>query len=107
MSWIDLEDLVQIILLAIADDSISGAINCVAPEPVRNREFTRQLAAAVHRPTAPPIPAALIRLLYGEMGQALLLQGPKVLPTKLLESGYRFLRPSLKAALQHQVNSNR
>ncbi len=106
MSWIDLEDLVQIILLAIADDSISGAINCVAPEPVRNRDFTRLLAASVHRPAAPPIPAPLIRLLYGEMGQALLLEGPKVIPTKLLDSGYRFLRPSLKAALKHQVNSN-
>ncbi|MEE2883248.1 MAG: TIGR01777 family oxidoreductase [Planctomycetota bacterium] len=103
MSWIDLEDLVQIIRFVLEDQSIEGSLNCTAPHSVRNVDFTRTLAAALRRPVAPPIPGPIIRLLLGEMGQSLILDGQRVAPTRLLDLGYRFTSPDLPAALRHQL----
>ncbi|MDE0960048.1 MAG: TIGR01777 family oxidoreductase [Planctomycetota bacterium] len=103
ISWIDLQDLIRIVLLAIEDPKIDGALNCVAPGAVRNIDFTNTLAAALNRPVAPPIPGFIIRMLWGEMGQALLLEGPRVTPARLDAIGFRFLSPDLPSALRNQL----
>jgi len=99
MSWITLDDLVGVIQHAIANDSLSGALNTVAPGPVTNAQFTRALGHTLHRPTILPMPAFMVRLIFGEMGEALLLGSQRVDCGKLLASGFKFRHPELKPAL--------
>ena len=100
MSWITLDDLVGVIQHALAADSLRGPVNTVAPNPVTNAEFTRALGEALHRPTIFPLPAFMVRLIFGEMGDALLLSSQRVDCGKLLASGYRFRHAELKPALE-------
>ena len=99
-SWIALEDVVRIIELALALDALAGPVNAVAPAPVTNREFTRALGRVLRRPTLAPLPAFAVRLLLGEMGQALLLDSARVLPRRLERTGFRFRHPDLDGALR-------
>lgn len=99
MSWVTLDDLVGAILHAIGHDTIVGPMNGVAPNPVRNRDFTRALGHALGRPAVLPVPAFAIRLAMGEMGPALLLSSARVQPKVLLDSGYTFQHPTLPKAL--------
>ena len=101
MSWISLDDEVSIIRYLIDNQTISGSVNLVSPNPVSNREFTKTLGKVLKRPTILPIPAFAVRLLFGEMGDALLLSSTRVYPRKLLESGYEFKHPTLDAALRN------
>ncbi|MDB4971716.1 MAG: hypothetical protein JWN48_57 [Myxococcaceae bacterium] len=97
MSWIALEDALRAILHCIEDTTLSGAVNVCAPAPVSNAEFTRLLAKALHRPTLFSVPGPLARLALGEMADGALLSGVYALPSKLLESGFRFEQPELQA----------
>jgi uncharacterized protein (TIGR01777 family) len=99
MSWITLEDVVAILRRTLQDDALRGAVAVVAPEPVRNVEFTRWLAKAMHRPAIFTAPAFALRLAMGEMADALLLEGQRVVPQKLQQQGYQFLHPNLSEAL--------
>jgi hypothetical protein len=99
-SWIALEDVVRVIELAIALESLAGPVNAVAPAPVTNREFTRALGRVLGRPTLLPLPAFAVRLLLGEMGQALLLDSARVLPRRLERAGFRFRHHALEGALR-------
>ena len=99
MSWIHLDDIVGLIIHAIAMDSVEGPLNATAPHPVRNAEFTRALGHALHRPTFLCVPAPLLRLALGQMAEELLLGGQKVLPKKAEETGYQFLYPRIEQAL--------
>ena len=101
MSWIALDDVVDGIQFALANDSIRGPVNFVAPVPVTNAEFTKTLGKALSRPTIFPIPAFAIKLLFGEMGEALLLGGQRVAPERLVARGYEFSYPQLEQALAH------
>jgi uncharacterized protein (TIGR01777 family) len=101
MSWIALDDVVNAIQYVIVNSSLMGPINFVAPNPVRNAEFTKALGRALSRPTFFPIPAFGVRLAFGEMGEALLLSSQRVKPEKLSESGFEFKHPTLAAALAH------
>lgn len=103
MSWIDLDDLVQIILRVLKDDQLSGPINCTAPGAVRNEDFTTILAARLGRPVAPRVPALALNILYGEMGQALVIDGARVLPKRLEAAGYQFRHPDLPSCLRNQI----
>ena len=103
MSWIDLDDLLQIILRALRDDQLSGPINCTAPGAVRNEDFTTILASKLGRPVAPRVPALALNTLYGEMGQALVVDGARVVPQKLEACGYRFRHPDLPSCLRNQL----
>ena len=106
MSWIALEDILEIIRFAIATEPVAGVVNAVAPNPVRNAEFTRELASALHRPALFPAPAFALRLALGrEFAQALLLSSQRVLPKKLEQLGYRFSLPELKPALHAILRS--
>lgn len=100
MSFVALDDVVRIIQHAIATPSLSGPVNTVSPSPVRNAEFTKTLGKVLHRPTVLPVPAPIVRLLLGEMGEALLLSSARVRPAKLEGSGFRFLHPELEGALR-------
>ena len=103
MSWVDLDDLIQIILFSLHNQKIKGPINCTAPGAVRNEDFTTILAAKLRRPVAPRVPALALKVLYGEMGQALIINGARVLPTKLEAAGYRFRHPDLPSCLRNQL----
>jgi uncharacterized protein (TIGR01777 family) len=99
MSWLTLKETVSIIQFALATSGLTGPVNAVAPNPVRNSEFTGVLAKTLHRPALFPAPAFALRLALGEMADALLLVSQKVIPSKLADSGYPFLQPSLAGAL--------
>jgi uncharacterized protein (TIGR01777 family) len=100
MSWITLDDVVGVIQHALAGESLRGPVNTVAPHPVTNAEFTRALGEALHRPTIFPLPVFMVRLVFGEMGEALLLSSQRVDGGKLLASGFRFRYPELQPALE-------
>jgi uncharacterized protein (TIGR01777 family) len=106
-SWIELTDLVRVIEVCLALDALAGPVNAVAPAPVTNREFTRVLGRVLGRPTFVPLPALAVRLLLGEMGQALLLDSARVLPRRLERAGFRFRRPDLEDALRAALASQR
>lgn len=101
MSWIALDDHVAILRRAAEDANYAGAINAVAPEAVTSAQFARVLGKVLRRPAFLPAPAAALRLLLGEMADALLLASTRVEPARLSALGYRFLYPSLEGALRH------
>lgn len=101
VSWIALNDVVGAILHVLMTESLRGAVNLVAPRPVRNREFTKTLGRVLRRPTRCAMPAFAARLLFGEMADALLLASTRVEPGQLNASGYAFRHPELEGALRH------
>ncbi len=90
ISWIGIRDLTEIVQFIIENESLSGPINVVTPTPVTNRVFSKTLGKVLNRPVIMPAPAFLVRLLFGEMADEMLLSSARVMPTRLLEAGYRF-----------------
>src|SRR5207342_3217772 len=88
MSWIHVDDLVALIIHGI-QKTVSGAVNGTAPNPVTNTVFTRELAAALHRPALFPAPAFALKLMLGEMSE-ILLGSQRVLPKAAESTGFRF-----------------
>ncbi|MBY0586208.1 TIGR01777 family oxidoreductase [bacterium] len=107
MSWISLTDAVSAIRHLIDHDHAEGTFHLVSPSPVTNREFTKTLGNVLHRPTLFPLPAGIARLLMGEMADGLLLSSARVLPSRLLEAGFRFKHPDLRSALVSILDPNR
>lgn len=101
MSWIHRGDLVSLIEFALTT-GLSGAVNATAPNPVRNSEFTAELAGLLHRPAFLPVPAFALRMAYGEMA-SVLLASQRVLPSAAQAAGFRFRYPELPAALAEAV----
>jgi uncharacterized protein (TIGR01777 family) len=101
MSWIALTDLVGAIIHALKTDSLHGPVNTVAPNPVTNAEFTKTLGHVLRRPTIFPMPAFAARLIFGQMADELLLASARVVPSKLLASGFVFHYPELEPALSN------
>jgi hypothetical protein len=101
MSWISADDLVGAVHHALTNDSISGAVNAVAPEPVTNRNFAAALGAALGRPTVLGVPASAIRLAFGAMADEAILASTRVTPSVLIETGYPFRHRALPEALRH------
>jgi uncharacterized protein len=101
MSWIALDDVAGAITHALVTDALQGPVNAVAPYPVTNREFTRTLGHVLGRPTVFPLPAFAVRLLLGEMADALLLASTRAEPKRLLATQYVFRYPELDGALRH------
>ena len=99
MSWITLEDVVVILELVLENENVRGAVNVVSPQPVRNEDFTLELAKALHRPALFPAPAWALSLVLGEMADALLLSSQRVEPAVLERFGYQFKHPDLRSAL--------
>jgi uncharacterized protein len=99
MPWTSLDDVIEILRLALEKGEVRGPINVSSPQPVQNAEFTKTLASVMHRPALFPAPAFALRLALGEMADALLLSSQRVFPKKLESLGYRFLHSDLKNAL--------
>ena len=99
-SWIHEQDLVDIFLYLIKEKTISGAVNCTAPNPVTNRELTQVLGEVLAKPTfMPAVPGFVMSLILGEFG-SVLLKGQRVVPKRLLDAGFRFSFPDLRSALK-------
>ena len=103
MSWIALEDHVRAMEHALATVGLHGPVNLVAPNPVMNAEFAATLGRVLGRPAIVPVPAFALELLYGEMARATILAGQRVLPKKLLRSGFHFAHPTLEEALRFEL----
>ncbi|MFI5003992.1 MAG: TIGR01777 family oxidoreductase [Solirubrobacterales bacterium] len=106
VSWIHVGDLVGMMRAALADERWSGPVNGTAPEPVTNRELSRALGRALHRPALLPVPGAALRALYGEMAQ-IVTTGARVLPAKPLMLGYEFRYPHVEEALRAALGERR
>ncbi len=100
MSWVALDDLIGIIHYVIANDTVTGPVNAVSPLPVTNHEFAKTLGRVLHRPTIAAVPSFVLKLAAGEMADEMILASARVIPQKLIESGYRFLYPDLEKALR-------
>jgi uncharacterized protein (TIGR01777 family) len=100
MSWIDLDDEIGAIRHILANETLRGPVNSVSPNPVTNAEFTKTLASVLSRPAIFPMPAFAARLVFGQMGDELLLGSQRVEPAKLTASGFVFQQPDLRGALE-------
>ena len=104
MSWIHIDDAVSLILLALENAALRGAVNATAPHPVTNDEFTRRLAGALHRPAIFPAPAFALKLALGEMSEVL-LDSQRVLPVAALATGFHFQYPELSVAFANILST--
>ena len=104
LSWIGMDDLLDVYHRALYDGRLSGPVNAVAPEPVRNADYTKALAEVLHRPAMVPVPSLGPKLLLGEQGaRELAAANQRVLPTKLESLGHRFRRSTITDALVHEL----
>jgi uncharacterized protein (TIGR01777 family) len=103
MSWIALEDWVRAVRFVANATSMSGPVNLVAPNPVRNAEFAQTLARVLGRPSFAPVPTFALELLFGEMAEATLLASQRVRARRLLEAGFEFRQLTLEQALRAGV----
>jgi uncharacterized protein (TIGR01777 family) len=102
-SWIHRDDMIALLLFLLDVQTISGPVNATAPNPVSHKILTKSLAKALSRPAFLPMPSWLVKILFGEASE-LLIEGQKVYPAKLLNSGYAFLYPELEPALNDILN---
>jgi uncharacterized protein (TIGR01777 family) len=105
MSWIALRDLIDLINFCLGEPTLVGPVNAVAPTPVRNEEFTRVLAALLHRPAFMTAPAAALRLALGEMADEMLLSSARISPHRAEQAGFHFRLPDLESALRFELFS--
>lgn len=98
MSWIQRHDLCRLVAAALEDPSYQGTYNAVAPEPVRMADFARGLGEVLGRPSLLPVPAPVLKMMLGD-GAAVVLEGQQVKPQRLLEQGFQYDTPDLRAAL--------
>ena len=104
LAWVGLDDLLDVYHRALYDERLTGAVNAVGPEPVRNSEYTAALASVLHRPAVLPVPALGPRVLLGEQGARELAEASqRVMPAKLTALGHRFRHPDVGDALAHQL----
>lgn len=96
--WIHIDDLVSVLIFLMTSD-IAGPVNAVAPEVVDQATFARTLGGVLSRPAFLPAPGFAVRMMMGEMGQALLLEGAHIQPTRLSEAGFTWAHPTLQGAL--------
>ena len=101
MSWISIDDVVGGIYHAVMRREVDGPVNVVAPDAVTNREFTKTLARVLRRPAIVPVPASVLRTVFGEMADATLLSSQRAVPERLLATEYSFRHPELEIALRH------
>jgi hypothetical protein len=103
MSWLSVEDAVGAVHHALFTGSLDGHFNAVAPTPVTNAEFTRTLGRVLGRPALLPVPAVALRVVFGAMADETVLPSARVVPSRLLASGYAFRHPRLEDALRFEL----
>ena len=101
-SWVHIKDLAEAFSFLLKHPEISGPVNVCAPNPVRNKDLAIALGKALHRPSFMPAPGFMIKLVLGEFG-SVILEGQRVIPKRLLESGFAFKYPEIDKALQEVV----
>ncbi len=101
-SWVHIKDLAEAFAFLIKHPEISGPVNVCAPSPVRNRDLAKALGKVLHRPSFMPAPGFMVKLVLGEFG-SVILEGQRVIPKRLLESGFAFQYPEIDKALQEIV----
>jgi uncharacterized protein (TIGR01777 family) len=106
MSWIELDDLIRIILWSIHSD-YSGPLNAVAPSPTQNKDFVKALGRVLKRPTVLPLPAFLVDILFGTMGRETVLADIGVMPRVLENAGFEWNSPTVESALKKALNYDR
>ncbi len=105
ISWISIDDVVNIMQFVIREDQLHGPINVISPNPVTNAEFAADLGRTLKRPSAANVPAFAIRLMVGrEMADEMILSSTRVMPKKLMDAGYQFLFPDLRDALHYHLD---
>jgi uncharacterized protein (TIGR01777 family) len=100
LSWIHRDDWIAIVDWAVEHQDLTGPINATAPDPVTNAEFAKAVGRAVRRPSWLPVPGFALRVMFGELAQAALIEGQRVIPKRALEMGFVFRYPRLAQALQ-------
>jgi len=103
ISWVALDELAAIVEHVLVTDALHGPVNPTSPSPVRNAEFAETLSRVRGSRFSLPMPAFALRLLFGEMAEALILASRRIQPARLLESGYEFRFPQLEMALRHEL----
>jgi uncharacterized protein (TIGR01777 family) len=103
ISWVHIDDVIASILFLLNRPDLTGAFNITSPNPISQEEFARILANILRRPLLLKIPAKIIQILLGEMGDCLLLRGQRVIPKRLIEEGYQFAYPQCADALKHEL----
>lgn len=103
MSWISLTDHIAAVRWLLDHDTLSGPVNLTAPAPVTNAEYTSAIGRVLHRPTVLPAPAVGLRLLLGDLADESVLVSQRVLPRRLLDSGFRFTHPDVDSGLRAEV----
>ena len=103
LSWVSMRDEVRAIHFALDTATLSGPVNVTSPQPVTNRDWTKALGAALHRPTFLAVPAPVLRLAVGEFADLGALVSQRVRPTALLDAGFTFRTPTIEAALESEV----
>ena len=99
MSWVHVNDVIRAVDYLVDENSLSGVFNLTAPGTVSNKQFTQAIGKVISRPTLFPLPAFVVKTVFGEMGERLLLMGQNVVPHNLLEAGFSFDFPDLDGAL--------
>ncbi len=107
MSWIHREDIIGMFYFLINNEKCEGTYNATAPKPEKQKDFARILSKAMRRPSFMPLPAFMVKLLFGRMGEEFLLSGQKVIPKHLLDEGYQFLYPDLPSAFEAIFKRNK
>lgn len=102
-AWIALDDLVEILILALEQEEVRGPVNAVTPETTTNRMFTKAIGKAVHRPTVIPLPKAVLTTVAGDLARDLLLPSQRVEPVVLESQGFTFQYPTVDAAVGHAL----
>jgi uncharacterized protein len=107
MSWVTLDDVIAVLRHALENASVSGAVNVVSPQPVRNEKFAKELGRAMHRPAILPAPAFALRMALGqEAADTMLLSSERVMPKRLQGLGYEFQHADLRLALEDVLYGN-
>jgi len=99
LSWIDRDDLIELILFTIHQKNINGPLNAASPNPIRNKEFSLALGKALRRPCFLRIPEFVFKLIFGQMAEEIMLNGQKVLPEKAMRYGFKFSYPTIEKSL--------
>jgi uncharacterized protein (TIGR01777 family) len=103
MSWVGRDELAAMIEFALTTEALSGPVNAVSPNPLRNVDFAAESTRALGKKSRGSMPAFLVRLLMGEMGEEFILSSRRIQPAKLLAAGYQFRFPELGQALRHEM----
>jgi uncharacterized protein len=107
MSWVTLDDTIAVLRYALENAAVSGAVNVVSPQPVRNEKFAQELGRAMHRPAMLPTPAFALRMALGqEAADTMLLGSERVMPKRLQGFGYEFRHADLRLALEDVLYGN-